>query len=68
MDSFPSTSAFLIAIALAVVIWLLFSSPNALVARKGDERVPPTLPYALPLIGHLVQFLWNTEGLLAEAA
>jgi hypothetical protein len=39
-----------------------------LVARKGDERVPPTLPYALPLIGHLVQFLWNTEGLLAEAA
>lgn len=29
---------------------------------------PPTLPYAIPFIGHLFQFLWDRSSFLSNAA
>ena len=34
---------------------------------SGLKR-PPTLPYAVPFIGHLIQFMWNGHSLLSNAA
>lgn len=67
MDSF-SIVALCVLLMSAGVIRLVLLPRRAPALRKGDERVPPVLPFALPLVGHLFQFLWNTEGLLAEAA
>ena len=55
-----------ICLALMVATTAFFSRKPA--DQREYRRSPPTLPHALPLIGHLPQFLWSTEGLLAQAA
>ena len=34
---------------------------------SGLKR-PPTLPYAVPFIGHLIQFMWDGTSFLSNAA
>lgn len=37
------------------------------ITPAGLKR-PPTLPYAVPFIGHLIQFLWDRGSFMSNAA
>ena len=69
-SSFSSDIAMSIWTLAAVVtaIYLVSSVRGAqAVPDEGDGSQPPLLPYALPLLGHLPEFLWNTEKFLQRA-
>lgn len=37
------------------------------VRNKADGSPPPTLPYAVPLLGHVPEFLWDAENFITKA-
>lgn len=65
MEAISPTAALCVLLAGGALFLLTRDAPAT---RDGDEREPPVLPFALPLVGHLIQFLWNTEKLLAKAS
>jgi hypothetical protein len=67
MDASSSTAAVLLLLAAAGSAVFLITR-DAPVKRQGDARTPPVLPFAFPLIGHLAQFLWDTEKLFTKAS
>ncbi|KAL8672925.1 MAG: hypothetical protein Q9168_002631 [Polycauliona sp. 1 TL-2023] len=53
--------------------WLLTSwrASRAVTLAKWsntDLKRPPTLPYAVPIFGHLFQFMWNGQSLMSKAS
>jgi hypothetical protein len=46
----------------------LITGNNSVKFASGDQgSSPPTLPYWIPLLGHLPQFLYDVQSLLKEA-
>ncbi|KAH7324408.1 cytochrome P450 [Stachybotrys elegans] len=68
MDSHSSIVSIAPFLLPAIVTCFLFFARHAPASGDKHQRTPPTLPFALPLVGHLLQFLWNTERLLGKAA
>ncbi|KAM3555214.1 hypothetical protein ARSEF4850_006118 [Beauveria asiatica] len=55
-------------VAIISLTYITTSLQGAKAARKasgGSE--PPTLPYAVPVLGHLPEFLWSAENFLRKA-
>lgn len=65
MESLSPISALYVLLAGGLLFLLTRDTPAT---RSGDERVPPVLPSGLPLVGHLVQFLRDTQKLLTDAS
>ncbi|KAF5018120.1 hypothetical protein F66182_9913 [Fusarium sp. NRRL 66182] len=68
MESYSPTTAVYVLLASVGVLYLVHFAQETFAARDGAGRKPPVLPFALPLVGHLFQFLSNTEKLLTEAS
>ena len=66
MDISSSTTLFLL-LATAGSI-LFFASRNAPAKPHGDGRVPPMLPSAFPLVGHLLHFLSDPDKFFTKAS
>jgi hypothetical protein len=55
--------------ALVGLTFVLSTLQGARVARnKIHGSKPPTLPYAIPVLGHLPEFLSDTKSFLARAS
>jgi hypothetical protein len=55
-------------IGISALTYLISTAQSALLAiSKADGRSPPTLPYAIPLVGHLVEFLKDNKQFLTRA-
>lgn len=55
---------------LTLLIPSLRGGRDAAVARTTSSGLkrPPTLPFAVPFLGHLFQFLWDGHSLMSNAA
>jgi hypothetical protein len=62
-NSYATASAVLLVTATVAYFLLFAKRPPA-----AGDKTPPVLPWALPLVGHLPQFLRDTEGLLGKAS
>ncbi|KAH6693551.1 cytochrome P450 [Plectosphaerella plurivora] len=67
MDVSSSKTALVLLVAAAGSV-IFLATRNTPAKRNSDGRVPPVLPSALPIIGHLLQFLSNPEKLLTKAS
>lgn len=47
-------------------LWVLWRLWTFTIEPKLRPLNPPVLPYALPLVGHTICFLWNREELLSR--
>jgi hypothetical protein len=69
----PFTSNGLLTVAVTLIsvtalTYLVTTIQGDLAARnKSHKSTPPTLPYAIPLLGHLPEFLKDTRNFLERA-
>ncbi|KAH7235366.1 cytochrome P450 [Fusarium tricinctum] len=68
MDPYLTPATAYIVLALIGVVYLFHFTQDTFASRNGKARKIPVLPFALPFVGHLLQFLWNTEKLLTKAS
>jgi hypothetical protein len=68
MDSHSPVAAIGVLLLTAIVAYFLLFARQSPSTGDRHERIPPTLPLAFPLIGHLPQFLSDTESLLGKAS
>jgi hypothetical protein len=66
-DTYASAAPICVVVAIVSLAYFVFCRVSPAVGHDKHERFPPSLPFALPLLGHLPQFLWNTEKLLTKA-
>lgn len=66
MENVSPTTALLILLA-TVSSFIVYAFRDASAHRDGEKRKPPILPGSFPIIGHLVQFLWDTEKHITAA-
>lgn len=63
------TGAFIAVIALIGLTFLISTIEGARVARnKKSGSKPPTLPYVIPFLGHLPEFISDTRKFLARVS
>lgn len=54
--------------AVLIVTYLVSTMRGTMAVRNKDVGGrPPMLPYLVPLIGHVPEFVWNMEGFLSKA-
>ncbi|KAF5662418.1 cytochrome P450 monooxygenase 7a1 [Fusarium heterosporum] len=68
MESYLLPATGCIFLTLISVAYLVHHTHDTFTSHNGKGRRIPVLPFALPFIGHLLQFLWSTEKLLTKAS
>jgi hypothetical protein len=68
MESHPIPDTVYVLLASITLLYLFQFILIRCDIRSHDSRKPPVLPYNIPLVGHLFQFLLDTRRLFAKAS
>ena len=65
--SYPPLSASAATCIILAIVGVAYHFVLAASHKHSDGRPPPSLPFAIPLLGHLPEFLYNTQKFLKRA-
>ncbi|KAK0385681.1 hypothetical protein NLU13_6858 [Sarocladium strictum] len=56
-----------LSLGLVTLIYVAIRARSSSPAPSASGKLPPSLPFSWPLVGHLPEFLWDAEKLLGKA-
>lgn len=68
MEPYSTFTVGLALLASVGLFYLISFAQDTPTAQNSKARKPPILPFSVPLVGHLFQFLWNTQKLLSKTS
>ncbi|RKL45609.1 hypothetical protein BFJ72_g3154 [Fusarium proliferatum] len=68
MEPYSTFTVGLALLASVGLFYLISFAQDTPTAQNSKARKPPVLPFSVPLVGHLFQFLWNTQKLLSKTS
>ncbi|KAG4279746.1 hypothetical protein FPRO06_11080 [Fusarium proliferatum] len=68
MEPYSTFTVGLALFASVGLFYLISFAQDTPTAQNSKARKPPILPFSVPLVGHLFQFLWNTQKLLSKTS